>query len=115
MTERDRATITGENLMELLQEIHEINTVSEFMQDEDVNQALAQCVKIISKPDIPPQVAAILIVKMSAMVMAFRVKAKNYMLLEKDAPNSSQKKNIYMTLADSMQELVNSLKYTAKM
>lgn len=115
MTERDKASITGENLVELLEEVYEINRVSEFMKDDDVNQALAQCVKIISKPDIPPQVASILIVKMSAMVMSFRVKAKNYMLLEKDAPNASQKKNLYMTLADSMQELINSLKYTAKM
>lgn len=112
---RDKATITGEDLMDLLEEVQEINTVSEFMKDDDVNQVLAQCVKIVSKPDIPPQVASVLIVKMSAMCMLFRVKAKNYMLLEKDAPNASQKKNFYMTISDSLQELINSLKYVCKL
>lgn len=111
---RDKATITGEDLMDLLEEVQEINTVSEFMKDDDVNQVLAQCVKIVSKPDIPPQVASVLIVKMSAMCMLFRVKAKNYMLLEKDAPNASQKKNFYMTISDSLQELINSLKYVTR-
>lgn len=111
---RDKATITGENLMELLEEIQEISSVSDFMKDENVDQALAQCVKIIAKPDIPPQVASVLIVKLSAMCAVFRVKAKNYMLVEKDAPNSSQKKNMYLTLADAIQELVNSLKYVTR-
>lgn len=110
----DKATITGENLLELLEEIQEVNSISEFMQDENVDQALAQCVKIVAKPDIPPQVAAILITKLSAMCVIFRIKAKNYMLVEKDAPKSSQKKNIYLTLADSVQELINSLKYVTK-
>ena len=112
---KDRATITGEDLMDLLEEVQEINSVAKFMEDEEIDQALAQCVKIITRPDIPPQVASILIVKMSAMIMSFRIKAKHYMLIAKDAPNASQKKNIYLTTADSMQELVNSLKYTAKM
>lgn len=110
----DKATITGENLMDLLEEIQEINAVSKFMEDDNVDQALAQCVKIVAKPDIPPHVASVLIVKMSAMIAVFRVKAKNYMLLEKDAPNASQRKNIYLTLADAMQELVNSLKYVTR-
>lgn len=110
----DKATITGENLLELLEEIQEVNSISEFMKDENVDQALAQCVKIVAKPDIPPQVAAILITKLSAMCVIFRIKAKNYMLVEKDAPKASQKKNIYLTLADSVQELINSLKYVTK-
>lgn len=110
----DKATITGENLMDLLEEIQEVNSVSEFMSDDDVNQALAQCVKIMAKPDIPPQVASVLIVKLSAMCAIFRIKAKNYMLVQKDAPNASQKKNFYLTLADAIQELVNSLKYVTR-
>ena len=110
----DKATIAGENLLDLLEEIQEINSVSQFMADENVDQALAQCVKIVAKPDIPPQVASILITKLSAMCVIFRIKAKNYMLIEKDKPNSSQKKNLYLTLADSIQELINSLKYVTK-
>lgn len=111
---RDKATIVGEDLMDLLEEIQEINAVSKFMEDENIDQVLAQCVKIVAKPDIPPQVASVLIVKMSAMCMLFRVKAKNYMILEKDAPNASQKKNFYMTVSDSLQELINSLKYVTR-
>lgn len=110
----DKATIAGEDLMELLEEIKEINNVSNFMDDEDVNQALAQCVKIMAKPNIPPEVASILITKMSAMVAIFRIKAKNYMLIEKDAPDASKKKNIYLTISDSLQELVHSLKYVTR-
>lgn len=110
----DKATITGEDLFDLLEEIQEINSVSKFMSDTNVDQVLAQCVKIVAKPDIPPHVASVLIVKLSAMCAIFRVKAKNYMLIEKDAQNASQKKNLYLTLADSLQELINSLKYVTR-
>ncbi len=104
-----------ENLDKKVIEVYELNNISEFLKDDDVTRALALVVKLISKPEIPVKSATPLILKFSALSLKCRMQAKNYMLIDKTAENASQKKNLYLTFADALDEVVNSLKYITKM
>jgi hypothetical protein len=92
--------------------VTEINDVHEFMQDEVVDEAMALIVKLCVKSgSVPPNVAAKLVVHMQALAAQCAIKAKYYTVLNKD----SQKKNIYYTLEDALNNLVNAIKYSLRM
>lgn len=98
---------------EYLATVYELNETAIELQDPDLSEALNTVVKLISKPDIPAQVATILIVKLQAMAVKFKMQAKYYMLLNKEG-DAAKKKNIYLSLAEALKDLVDSLKYLAR-
>lgn len=105
-----------ENLIDLINEISEFNDIHEFMQDESIDESLAIIIKIMSKPDVPPAQAVVLIAKLQAMSAKFGILATYYSTIAK-GPSGSQnalKKNIYYTMKDSLDKLVDSLKYVAR-
>lgn len=99
----------------LITTVDEFNNVSRFLHDDDVDQALAIVINLLGNPDIPAKQAVGAIIFLSALTVKCRIIAKNYMIIDKNKPDAAQKKNFYFTLADSMQELVNSLKYVIKL
>lgn len=99
-------------LFEYISKVTELNDISEHMQDEDLDKALDLIIKLTVK-DIPTDSVSRHIVRMSAMSAVFKLRAKHYMLFEKDKENNA-KKNVYMSVADSLQEIANSLKYMIK-
>lgn len=82
--------------------------IAEFMEDEELTQALTFIAKIIVKPDIPTQVATIEIVRLQAIAAKMAFKATWMANVDK---NNRAKKNIYYTAAESINSLVSALKY----
>lgn len=105
-----------ENTIDLINSISEFNDIHDFLKDPDIDEALAIVVKIMSKPDVPPTQAVVLIAKLQALSSKFGILATYYSTLGKaasGAPNNI-KKNIYYTMKDSLDKLVDSLKYVAR-
>lgn len=93
----------------------EFNEVHEFMEDEHVDRALELVVKLMTSPDsVPPQHISELIIELQALVSKFAVLATYYSGIGKDTNREVQKKNLYYTLRDTLQELVNALKYHSR-
>ncbi|CAB5221830.1 hypothetical protein UFOVP359_90 [uncultured Caudovirales phage] len=105
-----------ETTLDYINQITEFNDVHEFMNDADLDEALALIVKIMMKPDIPSSQAVVLISKLQAMSAKFGVLATWYTTVEKGPSGSvnNTKKHVYYTMKDSIDKLVDSLKYVAR-
>lgn len=99
------------NTIDLLNEMNHFNEISEYMQDPEIDKALAMIVKLIANPDIPPAKAAMLIVQLQSYSSKFAMLAAWYANVKKD---DRQRKNIYYSARESMDRLVDALKYTAR-
>lgn len=102
------------SLAELVNEITEFNDMKDILQDEDVDQAMEIIVKLVTKPNVPPRVAAPLVVQVQALSAKFALKAKYYMIYNREGDEAKNKKNTFMTLTSELEKLANALKYLAK-
>lgn len=98
---------------EFIGTVYELNQICIDMGDDDLTNALDTVIKIISKPDIPPQAATKAVVQLQAYAVSFKMKAKYYMLINKEG-EAAKKKNIYLSMAEALKDLVDSLKYLCK-
>lgn len=85
--------------------------ISDYMQDEELTQALTFIAKIIIKPDIPLNVATVEIVRLQAIAAKMAFKATWMTNVDK---SDRGKKNIYYTAAESINNLVSALKYITR-
>lgn len=85
-----------------------LTEIAEFMQDEDLTTALTMIAKLIVKPDIPPHVASLEIVRLQAIAAKMSFKATWMANVDK---TDRGKKNIYYTAAEAINNLVSALKY----
>jgi hypothetical protein len=99
--------------IELISQITEFNDMSEYMSDKDLDTALETIIRLITKPDVPSTKAPLLIVQLQAISAKFAMQARYYTTFEKGG-DSSKKKNTYYTAADSIDKLVDALKYSAR-
>lgn len=104
-------TDDGKNPMRIVSDIAEFAKIQEFMEDENVDRALIKLTKILSNRDIPGIQIAKQIVDCQALSAYFGIQARYYMGIGKAEPDHANKKNIYMTLKDSFNELAQALKY----
>ena len=88
--------------------VNGLSEIADYMQDEELTVALTMIAKLIIKPDIPPQVASIEIVRLQAIAAKMAFKATWLTNVDK---SDRSKKNIYYTAAESINELVSALKY----
>lgn len=102
------------SLAELVNDITEFNDLKQQLQDHDVDQAMEIVVKLVTKPNVPPQVAAPLVVQVQALSTKFAFKAKHYMIYNKEGEEAKNKKNTFMTFSAELEKLANALKYLAK-
>lgn len=91
-----------------LEMINGLAEISDFMQDEELTQALTFIAKVILKPDIPMHVATLEIVRLQAIAAKMAFRATWYTNVEK---GDRAKKNVYYTAAESINDLVAALKY----
>ena len=101
----------SDNTIDLINQINDFNDLSEYMQDEEITQALIAIVKLIAKPDIPPDKAARLIVQIQAYSAKFAMLASWYANVKKD---DRAKKNIYYSAREALDKLSDALKYTVR-
>jgi len=100
-------------VIEQISQITEFNDMSEFMNDKDLDAALDLIIKLITKPDVPSAKALSLIVQLQAISAKFAMQARYYTTFEKGG-DASKKKNTYYTAADTVDKLVDALKYSAR-
>jgi len=101
--------------LELISEVTEFNDLHDFMEDEQLDRALHLVVKLyLEKGRMNPAQAAALIVELQALATKFAVLGTYYMTIGKKGAEETHKKNVYMTLKDSITKLVDSLKYVSK-
>ena len=85
--------------------------IAEYMEDEELTQALTFIAKVIIKPDIPLNVATIEIVRLQAIAAKMAFKATWMANVDK---SNRGKKNLYYTAAESINNLVSALKYITR-
>lgn len=91
--------------------INGLSEIAEFMDDEDLTQALTMVAKLILNPGIPINVATIEIVRLQAIATKMSFKATWMANVDK---GDRAKKNIYFTAASSINDLVAALKYITR-
>lgn len=97
--------------VELLNSVSEFTDIAEYMQDEELEKALALIAKIIVNPDIPPAKATTLIVQLQSYSTKFAMLASWHAHVNK---SDRAKKNIYYSARDAIDRLVDSLKYSTR-
>jgi hypothetical protein len=94
-----------------LEMINGLAEIADYMNDEELTQALLFVAKLIVKPDIPLQVATVEIVRLQAIATKMSFKATWMANVDK---TDRAKKNLYYTAAESINSLVSALKYAAR-
>lgn len=94
-----------------LEQVNGLAEIADYMQDEELTQALTFIAKIIIKPDIPLNVATVEIVRLQAIAAKMAFKATWMTNIDK---SDRGKKNIYYTAAESINNLVSALKYITR-
>jgi hypothetical protein len=102
--------------LEIVSEITELNELSSYIQDEQVDKAMEKVVQLVVNPVAAADNPAKLIVGLQALSAVFAMKATYYKTLDTGRTGSDQakKKNIYYTMSDSLDRLVDALKYMAR-
>ena len=105
-----------ESTLDYISQVTEFNDIHEFMKDKDLDEAMAIVVKIMMKPDIPSVQAVALIGKLQAMSAKFAILATYYTTIAKGPSGSvnNTKKNVYYTMKESIDKIVDALKYLAR-
>ena len=88
--------------------VNGLSEIADFMNDEELTTALTMIAKLIVKPDIPPKVASLEIVRLQAIAAKMSFKATWLTNVDK---SDRSKKNIYYTAAEAINDLVSALKY----
>lgn len=94
-----------------LEMVNGLSEIADYMNDEELTQALTFIAKIIIKPDIPLNVATIEIVRLQAIAAKMAFKATWMANIDK---SDRGKKNLYYTAAESINNLVSALKYITR-
>jgi len=112
--EDDYQPMPTEEQDKLISSITEVSKIAEELDNEQVNQALAWIILIMTKPDVPANRATPIINFLQASSGVFKMQAKYFMLLGKGEHNAAVKKNLYMSLSEETEKLVQALKYTTR-
>jgi hypothetical protein len=103
--------------LEYISRIGEFQELHDFMKDSELDEALAILVQVMVNPNLKPETNQKLIVQLQAYAAKFAMLASMYSTIKKapaGSPNN-YKKNIYYTTAESLDKLVQALKYTFKL
>jgi len=91
--------------------VNGLSEIADFMEDDELTEALTMIAKLIIKPDIPLQVATVEIVRLQAIAAKMSFKATWLTNVDK---GDRAKKNIYYTAATAINDLVAALKYITR-
>lgn len=104
------------NSLELISTITEFNDLHDFMKDEHLDKVMAIVIKLLMNPDVPSAKAPLLIIELQAMSAKFGMLAAYYTTVAKDKAGTvnNNKKNIYYSVKESIDRLVDALKYVVR-
>jgi hypothetical protein len=103
-------------MLEYLSKVQDLVDLHEFMQDEELGEAMDLALRVIAKPDIPVSVARNALVKMQGLSLKFRMQGATYTYLHTGKAGSVEniKKNVYFAISDQCNLMAQTLKYLAK-
>lgn len=109
--------MSDESILELISRVDEFLGMHDLFKDDDLDFALSRIVKIITKPDIPPQTAVNTIVQLEAIAAKLHLQACWYKNVDKPKVGTIeyQKKTMYFSFAESIRQLCAALKYVVKL
>ena len=108
--------MTDKNPLELISTITEFNELHDFMNDPELDKTMEIVIKLLMSPDVPAAKAPTLIIQLQAMSTKFSMLSAYYSTIAKDkagTPNNN-KKNIYYSVKESIDKLVDALKYVVR-
>ncbi len=107
---------TDLNTLEIISQITEFNDLHEYMKDDHLDKAMAIVIKMLMSPDIPAAKAPHLIIELQAMSAKFGILAAYYTTVGKDKAGTvnNNKKNVYYSVKESIDKLVDALKYVVR-
>jgi predicted S18 family serine protease len=91
--------------------INGLAEIADYMQDEELTQALTFISKVILRKDVPMQVATLEVVRLQAIAAKMAFRATWLTNVDK---GDRAKKNIYYTAAEAINDLVAALKYVIR-
>jgi Na+/phosphate symporter len=94
-----------------LEMVNGLADIADFMEDEELTTALVMIAKLITRPDIPLNVATVEIVRLQAIAAKMAFKATWMTNVDK---GDRAKKNMYYTAAEAVNNLVAALKYITR-
>jgi hypothetical protein len=106
----------GMRMLKHLSEAQDLVDLYEFMEDEDLAQAMELALNVIAKPDIPVSSARNALAMMQGYSLKFRMQAATYTYVKvgKAGTPENVKKNVYFAMAEQCHEMAQTLKYLAK-
>ena len=108
--------MTDKNTLELISDITEFNDLHEYMKDPHLDKVMAVVIKLLMTPDVPAAKAPQLIIELQAMSAKFGMLAAYYTTVGKDKAGTvnNNKKNVYYSVKESIDKLVDALKYVVR-
>lgn len=103
--------LTKMNDVDIISTVSEIKKLSEAMDDPELDQALVIVIKCIKKPDVPPVAAIDAIVKLQAISAKMSAASVYYKTFGKSGLEERYRKDVYYTMREAINLLVDSLKY----
>jgi hypothetical protein len=91
--------------------VNGLSEIADYMDDTELTEALTFIAKLIIKPDIPLNVATVEIVRLQAIAAKMAFKATWMVNVDK---GNREKKNIYFTAHEAINDLVSALKYIVR-
>jgi hypothetical protein len=106
----------AERMLNYLSEQQDLIDLHEFMDDDDLAQAMELALNVIAKPHIPVSEARNALAMMQGYAMKFRMQAATYTYVHpgKAGTVENVKKNVYFAAAEQCHEMAQTLKYLAK-
>lgn len=104
------------NPLEFISDITEFNDLHDYMKDEQLDRAMSVIIKLLANPDIPAAKAPTLIIELQAISAKFGMLSSYYSTIAKDKAGTvnNNKKNVYYSIKESVDKLVDALKYVVR-
>src|SRR3712207_1679460 len=103
-----------DDLLGYLESVKEFRWLSNFLDDDEVDIALAKVVKCINKPEVPSEQLRAIIVQLQGISFHAQVKSKMYKTVWKTEESARQKYELYHSIYTGLNDFVQALKYQAK-
>jgi hypothetical protein len=97
--------------MTTIEHIAALKDLNEYLDDDDINNALEILIGLITKPDVAPAVVGPTIVKLQAIAAKCKLMASMEAHVYK---KDRARKNLLFSVADALDNTVAALKYLTK-
>lgn len=88
--------------------------VADLMNDDEFTDAVNEILRVMRRPDMLPQRASTLIQKLQATATLMGIRKQWYVAYGPKTPEGKFKKNMYFTIEERLDKMVDALKYMAK-